>query len=681
MYKSIVRYADVFYGNGETDLPKPEGIAATWFFLNGQCGNTNPHASIPFGKMSCGLYTGGYPAGYGNHKVNYGGKTERFAAKAKGFSHMHQTGTGEIRVYYNYAPVTPLYGDLREISEEIINEEGEPGYYCATLAQSKIKAEITVDEYAAYHRYSFDGEGKLLIDFSNDGLDRSLGDGTYAFARDAHIRVESDRAISASATLHGVRMYFYAVCDGAVKTASLFDDYKPCDCKELHKDNVSERYGGFFCVNGECVLRVAVSQKSAAEAKRLAERKENFDTVRKNASLLWEKYLGRIEIDADDTTKKMFYSNFYHSIIKPAKCENGYTDFATLWDLYKTQLPLVYTLFADEGSGIQKTICDTAKRCSKVPIALLQCAHEYVDCFETQAKMLGTYTVADAYLRGLCSAEDVVDTAKLELGSDPQNEFEKMLSEGRYTHVLDVTSACCAAADAAKDIGDVKQAKNFESIAKRFAEAFDDKGLLKHGECYEGDSWNYSFRLLPDMAERIRLCGGCENFVRLADSFFGYGKAPVEQCTDIEAEYHNALLLHRFDGINNEHDMESPYVYNYAGRHDRTCEIVSAIKKYMFTDGRGGIPGNNDTGALSSWFVWSTLGIFPVSGQDKVLIGIPSVKLAKMYLSSGNLFEIKVCGSGEHVEKAVLNGTVLRDMSMTVREMMNGGKLEFYMKK
>ena len=680
MDRSILHYTDVFYGNGETNLPKPEGIAATWFFLNGQCGNTNPSAAIPFGKMSCGLYTGGYPSGYGDHKVNYGGKPERFFAKAKGFSHMHQTGTGEIRVYYNYAVVTPLYGELREISEDIADEHAEPGYYTATLAQSNIKAEITVNENAAYHRYFFNGEGKLLIDFSNDGLDRSLGEGTYDFARDAKITVESDNEISAAVTLHGVRMYFYAVCDGAVKNAALFKDYVLCSGKELQQDNTKKRFGGVFIVDGKCVLKMAVSCESTDAAKKLAMKSGKFDAARKKASLLWDEYLGRIEIDADEKTKSLFYSNFYHSIIKPSKWEHGYTDFATLWDLYKTQLPLVYTLFKKEGIGICKTIFDTAKKYSYIPIALLQCAHKYVECFETQAKMLGTYTMADAYFRGLCRADEVITVAKLELGDDTQNKINTLFSEKRYTHVLDVTSACSAAQKIAADIKDNVSSEYFKSIAKHQSDAFDENGLLKCGECYEGDSWNYSFRLLPNMEERIQLCGGRENFVKLADSFFGYGKESVTQCTDIESEYRNALLLHRFDGINNEHDMESPYVYNFADRHDRTCEVVNAIKNYMFAEGRGGMPGNNDSGALSSWFVWNTLGIFPVTGQDKMLIGVPSIRSAKIHLSNENLFEIAVHGNGNYVEKVFFNGSRIFNMSISVHEMMNGGILEFYLK-
>ena len=73
-------YADVFMGCGEMDLPKPEGIAATWFFIKAQSGNTSPAATLPFGKMTAGPFSGGYPAGYGDHLINCAGRPRRFAA-------------------------------------------------------------------------------------------------------------------------------------------------------------------------------------------------------------------------------------------------------------------------------------------------------------------------------------------------------------------------------------------------------------------------------------------------------------------------------------------------------------------------------------------------------------------------------------------------------------------------
>ena len=124
----LTEYADVFYGNGEI-TPRPEGIAKKWYFLKAGAGNTTPAATLPFGALSVGPYSGGYPTGYGNHLVN------TFACPSKfeegrgliGFSHLHQSGTGAIGYYYNYALVTPRYDSspFRRVPQ---NESGSPGY-------------------------------------------------------------------------------------------------------------------------------------------------------------------------------------------------------------------------------------------------------------------------------------------------------------------------------------------------------------------------------------------------------------------------------------------------------------------------------------------------------------------------------------------------------------------------
>ena len=64
------KYVNVFYGNGETDRFINDGIASKWFYIKAQCGNTNPNAVLPFGKISVGAYSGGYPTGYGTHYPN-----------------------------------------------------------------------------------------------------------------------------------------------------------------------------------------------------------------------------------------------------------------------------------------------------------------------------------------------------------------------------------------------------------------------------------------------------------------------------------------------------------------------------------------------------------------------------------------------------------------------------------
>lgn len=70
MSKDYCKYVDVFYGNGEVDHYANEGLASKWFYIKALCGNTIPHATLPFGKMSVGPYSGGYPSGYGTHYPN-----------------------------------------------------------------------------------------------------------------------------------------------------------------------------------------------------------------------------------------------------------------------------------------------------------------------------------------------------------------------------------------------------------------------------------------------------------------------------------------------------------------------------------------------------------------------------------------------------------------------------------
>lgn len=678
MQKSLTQYVDVFYGNGAIDLPRPEGVAATWLFIKAQCGNTHPHAALPFGGMTCGLYTGGYPTGYGNHMPNSCGKVQTFEAPARGFSHLHQTGTGAIGTYYNYAVTTPLYGEIREISEDFTDEAGEPGYYTATFSKSGIRTEITVSETAAYHRYHFDGEGKIVVDFSNDGLSRAFHECYHGLGEQAEIHIEGENAVSASVILHGIPMHFYAVCEGNVKKTSLWTDYKETDETLLQRDKTEERYGAVFTVEGVSVLRLAISAKSREDAKKMAMGGEAFDDVRRKASETWNAYLGKIEIEAEEETKRLFYSNVYHSLLKPARFDDTYTDFATLWDMYKTQLPFVFTLFEKEGRGIAKALSEAGKKFGVVPNALM--LSDDPNRFEKQAKMLATHVMADAYYHGMTDAESVLSVATVEMPEDADACFDAMCKEERFTHVLDMAEGFAMAEAIARESGKTEKVEIFGRCSGKWRDAFDDDGLLKEGKCYyEGDKWNYSFRLLSDMEERIAICGK-EEFIRKADSFFGFGKAPVAQCKNPnDAKSIRDLNLHRFDGVNNEHDMEAPFAYTFAGRHDKTCEITRAIMQYMFTEGRGGLPGNNDTGALSSWYAWNTLGLFPVAGQDKMLIASPTVKEAIVHLASGKTMQIHVHGNGIYVEKATWNGKELQNMQFTLREMMQGGSLEIYL--
>jgi putative alpha-1,2-mannosidase len=184
------------------------------------------------------------------------------------------------------------------------------------------------------------------------------------------------------------------------------------------------------------------------------------------------------------------------------------------------------------------------------------------------------------------------------------------------------------------------------------------------------------------MAERIS--GQRDAFIRNLDIFFGYGAPPVVQNRDPRdaAAMKAGEELGRFEGFNNETDMETPYAYIYAGRHDRTAEICRLGMEAMFATGRGGICGNDDSGGLSSLYVCNTLGLFPAAGLPYLFIGSPGAVESCLRLRNGGRFKVRAKNhrpENLYVAAARLNGKALHRAFLRLDELMAGGVLDLEM--
>jgi putative alpha-1,2-mannosidase len=157
----------------------------------------------------------------------------------------------------------------------------------------------------------------------------------------------------------------------------------------------------------------------------------------------------------------------------------------------------------------------------------------------------------------------------------------------------------------------------------------------------------------------------------------------VEQPTDPNNDDYMrwGYSLNRFEGYNNEPDIETPYNYLYAGRPDRTAEVVRAGMRDMYTTGRGGLPGNDDSGGLSSCYVWNALGLFPVTGQPLMLIGSPLFDAATVDWLGAPLTIEAANNSAEnpYVRAAQLNGQPLTRAYLLLDELREGGTLQLTM--
>ncbi len=702
---SLTRYIDPFHGNGAIDLPTPSGIAASWFFIKAQSGNTHPGDCLPFGMVSACAYSGAYVSGYGLNAPNTHARAPRAFDDytATGFSHFHPSGTGAIGTYYNYARVTPLRGGLDELGTRytLRDEIARPAYYAATLGESGIRAELTVARRAALHRYTIPGDGQALV-----ALDLSAGGIEFPRMRTIPSHAEMSRvapdAAQGMVVMAGFPLYVYAELRGAAG-CHLWVDRQVSDADALSFPQLpadgGAPYGWAFAVEaGQPIeLRVGFSLRSYEQAHRnLTETCDRaFDELAAEGLAAWESCCQRAVVEGGtESQRQVFYSCLYHSLAKPADFSGEcpfwedapfYVDFATLWDQYKTQLPLMLSLYPEWGVPAVNAMLRLAEHLGAFPNGIVL-NDDWYD-FENQARSLFLHTIADAFHRRL-EGIDWRRALRLMAADIRRPRNADFLETGRtqrsFTHALDLADASACVACLAQALGEPDLAAEMAELAGRWRNVYDPStGRLGDSNYYEGGAWNYSFRLLHDMAGRIALYPSEQAFVEDLDRFFGYGQPPVRQAVvpgDRETMAWG-FSLNRFEGLNNEPDMEVPYAYIYAGRHDRTAEVVRAGMRYMFTTGRGGLPGNDDSGGTSSWYVWSAVGLFPVAGKPFLLIGSPLFDAATLRFGPA-AFRVEAVANSEdniYVQAATLNGQPLDRAYLTLDEVMAGGALRLWM--
>jgi predicted alpha-1,2-mannosidase len=706
-------HVDPFIGTEEIDLPEPAGIAATWYYLKAQIANTHPGATRPFSLVSAVPYSGAYPTGYGVYDVNTNARPGRLHQRklAYGVAHVQVSGAGFLGAFYNLVLVSPAAhdGDTGERGFSLEDEVASPGSYRCRFAEADVEVELTTTGNAAVHRYRFPPGATPLLraDLSNCGLRASRG---ACRPSSLAAQVDDDGVVVGRVTVQGVDWYVALAAPGAATPPRLWDataDRAPSSL-DYQKAPVP-RCGAFFAGEaggtggGEMELVVALSVGSKDHARAALAEALGSDTaaggcfgpVARKAHGAWDSHLGRIQVDgAGEPAVRQFATALYHASLKPVAVGspnplwNGgpdlYADFATIWDMYKTQLPLLFALDPERGSRVVQSMLATMERFGFFPCSVL--LWDNYLAHEKQAKALSHPILLDAYDRGLPGVD--WENALALMARVIRTQGEAFGREGLVyplSHTLDWAYACHCTGRLARALGEAVLADEMHDLSGNWVNAFDRAtGYMRaDSDYYEGGHVHYSFRLLHDMAARMALFPGDapprDRLAAALDRFFGYGAAPVEQQTDTADGAHRkaGMALGRFDGTNNEVMMETPYAYAYAGRHDRLCEVVRGILRYHYADCPGGVPGNDDSGGLGSWYVWNALGLFPVPGQGIYLIGSPTFPRATIPVQENAVtIESSPAEDGAiYVAAARWNGAPLDRAYLTYSEVASGGVL------
>ena len=395
--ESLTDLVNPFWGNGKTESPESQGWARGWNWLKAQMGNTIPGALTPFGWVSVCAYTGNYPCGYGLLKCCCEGAPS-YADKemvADGFTHFHHNGTGFAGRFYNYFLFSPgAEGSDFSRFSRLTDEKASPGYYAATLADRNCSFELTSRPKAACHRYSFpSGKGRIVIDTRHIGLRPKAGCGKGGIEKcegNKVRRVSADRWVG-TARFHQLDFHF------AIKA-------KADGLSSSEKDGViTIEVAG---TSAETFIGFSLTDQKTAEGRLEEAMRIGFDGSRREAVERWERALARIRVHfSDEALRRRFYSTLYFSFVKPIDTEIGFLDYFTLWDVYRTQLPLVLSAFPDMARRMMDDMMAVSEKLGFYPIARNMTGHR-LGRDNGQAADLSVYVLADAFFRGVLTAED-----------------------------------------------------------------------------------------------------------------------------------------------------------------------------------------------------------------------------------------------------------------------------------
>lgn len=672
-------------------------------------GHTSPSACVPFGMVQVGPESGNgawkYCAGY-----------QYTDTLLNGFTQNRLNGTGCMDL--GDLLMMPFTGKaIREDYRSSIDkreENASPGYYEVKLSTFDVKASLTATEHVAIHKYSYPevGDRNLLIDFQSALVNNEEEFTTHLFEHEIDFEDEYTISGRARSKVWVDREYFYVIrFDSPVQ--------EQVKLEKRHKDEKASRYVFTFpqVPEPELIVRVALSSHSVEGARRSIEMETKgvgFDEIRIDAEKRWNELLQRVRIKGTETQKNLFYTSMYHLFIQPNNIADAgeaplYSTFS-LWDTYRAAHPLYTILSPEKVDGFINSMLWHYNKFNHLPIWALWGEETYC--------MIGNHAVpviVDAYLKGFTGfdPEQAFEAIKTSLTTNheksnwdiydkygyypydlvPEENVSRTLESGYDDH--------CASVMAHK-LGKDEDYRFFKKRSGYYRNLFDpetklmraknkegewrtpfNKFVLSHagtsgGDYTEGNAWQYTWHVQHDVEGLIELMGSEGCFTAKLDSLFTINRQKEGSGFTMDV---TGLIGQYAQG--NEPSHHVPYLYAMADKPWKTQEKINQIINTKYLDKVDGLCGNDDCGQMSAWYIFSSMGFYPVNPcGGEYIIGAPQLEEIKIQLPDEKTFTVMAknySAENIYVREIYLNGEKYQKRSIWHQDIMKGGELEFVM--
>jgi predicted alpha-1,2-mannosidase len=681
-------------------------------------------ASVPFGAVQLGpnnIYKGwDWCSGY--HYSD---------SLIIGFSHVHLSGTGigdladvlfmpiagEVKLDKG-KQTFPHNGFLSTFSHK--NEVVKPGYYSVKM-DNGVAVKLTASERVGFHQYQFP-KGKdahVMIDLKEGINDKSTD--TYLEQIDEHTLIGYRFS---SGWAKDQKVFFAIHSSKPWKNIQIYNEDKLLSDKKGQGNSIK---GVIEFEQGAFVeLKVGISPVSSENA--LANIKAeipnwDFQAVVNKADEKWNKELSRINIQTKTVSdKRIFYTSLFHTMIHPSlfndynkdyqgtdkknhtSSTNNYSIFST-WDTYRAEHPLLNLIAPDRVSDMIKSMLSIFDEQGYLPIWHLN-ANET----GTMVGISSLQIIAEAYLKGIRNYDvekayvALKTTAMSDLrGLDYVQKLQIIPADVKIrrtvANALELAISDGSIALMAKEMGKMTDYEYFKKRSENYKLYYDSlsgffRGKMTNGlwssnfdpikstmpwsaDYAEGNAWQYLWLVPQDISGLKKLLGGEKIFRSRLDQFFSENTKsndePLIDLTGLIGQYAHG----------NEPSHHISYLYAYAGQQWKTAEKVRYIMREFYHDDPDGIIGNEDCGQMSAWYIFSSIGFYPVFPASQIyVLGSPLFEKTTIKLPNNKLFTVIAKGASvenSYIQKISINGKIIKEPFFTHQQLMKGGILELTM--